>query len=78
MENYTATYTLKENYVQKKEDVTYGVNYMENVKEHYGEKANYGKYGMERKNKEKRPKKNYEESEHYVWERHKSGLSFFF
>ena len=66
VENYMANYTLKENYVQKEEDVTYGVNYMENVKEHYGEKTNYGKYGMERENKEKRPKKKYEENKHYV------------
>ena len=66
VENYMANYTLKETYVQKEEDVTYGANYMENVKEHYGEKANYGKYGMERETKEKRPKKNYEENEHYV------------
>ena len=66
VEYYMANYTLKENYVQKEEDVTYGVNYMENVKEHYGEKTNYGKYGIERENKEKRPTKNYEDNEHYV------------
>ena len=51
VENYTATYTLQENYVQK---------------EHHGEKTNYGKYGMERESKEKRPKKKYEENKYYV------------
>jgi len=64
VESYTAKYTRMENYVQKEEYAAYGANYMESVKEHYDE--NYGKYGMERENKEKRPKKNYEENEHYV------------